>query len=146
MECPVHGTEMYYAWRQDLYACQLRECEYGRGVRVEVLLSAIVPDRIPSTAKEGPHMTMREWAGRAVALTFRSHRPRFPMMLLLSEDTARKLAISLANLKQLHSMGLFPEVEEINLALNYVLVADPESVAAHRRMEASKGMEPSGGH
>lgn len=87
-------------------------------------------------------MTMREWAGRAIALTHRAQRPRFPMMLLMSQESAQKLALALGRLRQTYSMGLLPEVEEIYQALNYVLVADPHSVALHAQMEASKGMDP----
>ena len=63
----------------------------------------------------------------------------------LTEGTARSLALALARLKQT-SVTLPDDCEEILQALNYVLVADPASVAAHRQMEAGKGMTPDGGH
>lgn len=36
-----------------------------------------------------------------------------------------------------------PALVELLAALDYVMVGDPASVAAHRRMEAGKGMDPS---
>jgi hypothetical protein len=62
----------------------------------------------------------------------------------LTERTARDLALVLARLNQT-TIRLPESVEEILTALNYVLVGDPASVAKHKAMEASKGMEPSGG-
>lgn len=63
----------------------------------------------------------------------------------LTNDAARMLALALARLKQT-TISLTPEVEELLTALNYVLVGDPASRAAHARMEAGKGMTPDGGH
>jgi len=63
----------------------------------------------------------------------------------LTEETARQLALTLAKAK-LTYFALPPAMEELLNALNYVLVADPASVAAHRRMEAEKGMTPDGGY
>ncbi len=91
-------------------------------------------------------MTLKQWAGRAVQVMFRDHRSNFPVQISLSEEAARKLALSLGRLRQTYSMGLMPEAEEVYQALNYVLVGDPASVALHAKMEASKGMTPDGGH
>lgn len=90
-------------------------------------------------------MNNKHWDGKTVHFAqVPSPYDRRDFELGMSEDTARKLALGLMKLKQT-TMMLPPEVEEILTALNYVLVGDPASVAAHGRMEASKGMEPSGG-
>lgn len=92
-------------------------------------------------------MESRKWIGKAVAVEPKGLGGIFsnkPLRVDLTEDAARKLALSLARLKQT-TFALQEEVEELLTALNYVLVADPDSVAKHKRMEAGKGMEPSGG-
>lgn len=85
-----------------------------------------------------------EWRGRAVSFASFPGQSHWPARLELTEDAARKLALSLAKLKQT-TLIVPVEVVEILDALNYVLVGDPASVKAHRQMEAGKGMEPSGG-
>jgi hypothetical protein len=59
----------------------------------------------------------------------------------LSAETANQLILAINRLKQT-TITLQPGVEELLTGLTYVMVADPASVAAHRRMEASKGMLP----
>lgn len=90
-------------------------------------------------------MSNRFWDGKTVhfveAVTVNDRRS---FQLGTTERTSRDLALALTKLKQTTLM-LPPSVEEILTALNYVLVADPASVAAHSRMEASKGMEPAFG-
>ena len=90
-------------------------------------------------------MNKKFWDGKTVHF---AHVPdphdRRNHELGLTEDAARKLALCLAKLKQTTLM-VPPEVDEILTALNYVLVGDPASVAAHRQMGVRKGMEPSGG-
>jgi hypothetical protein len=87
----------------------------------------------------------RFWDGKTVHLieTDRVHDNR-SFELALKEQTARDLAMALTRLKQT-TFALQDSVQEALDALNYVLVADPASVAAHRRMEAGKGMEPAAG-
>lgn len=87
-------------------------------------------------------MRHKYWDGKTVHFTdTETLHDRRSFDLAMTGFTARKLAISLARLKQT-TITLPPEVEEILTALNYVLIGDPASEAAHRRMEASKGMEP----
>lgn len=89
----------------------------------------------------------RDWVGKAVSVKppglgeLLSHKP---YTVRLTEAGARNLALSIAKLKQT-TMMVPVEVEELLDALNYVLVGDPHSRAQHQRMEAGKGMEPSGG-
>lgn len=86
------------------------------------------------------------WDGKAVHATdMGPGKDRRRVEVLLTDDAARKLAISLARLKQT-TFGLMDEVEEVLQALNFVTIGDPESRAAHRQMEAGKGMTPDGGH
>lgn len=91
-------------------------------------------------------MNKRFWDGKTVHF---AHAPgpndRRDHELGLTEEAARKLSLALAKLKQTYFLGLEPEVQEVLDSLNYVLVGDPESRAAHRRMEAGKGMTPDGG-
>lgn len=92
-------------------------------------------------------MENKAWDGRAIALSLRSTHPRFPEGVIdiqMGARTAQKLALSMHRLRQTTIM-LPPEVQELVDALDYVLVGDPQSRAAHGRMEAGKGMEPSGG-
>lgn len=89
-------------------------------------------------------MSEREWRGRAVSLGHFPGQSHWPTKVELTEDAARKLALALAKLKQT-TMMVPVEVDEVLDALNYVLVGDPHSRQQHRRMEAGKGMEPSGG-
>jgi len=89
-------------------------------------------------------MNRKFWDGKSVHFTHvPSPHDRRDHELGLTEDAARKLALALGKLTQTSLVP--PEVQEILTALNYTLVGDPASVAAHAKMEASKGMEPSGG-
>lgn len=93
-------------------------------------------------------MTERKWDGKTVAVSYRDTHPRFPAGVVdiqFSEDSARKLALALKRLQQTNLM-LPVEVQELADALDYTLVADPVSVAKHKRMEAGKGMTPDGGY
>ena len=65
----------------------------------------------------------------------------------MTEQTSRDLALALMRLKQTGGAISLPDsVQEIVDALNYVLVGDPASTAAHRALEAGKGMTPDGGY
>lgn len=92
-------------------------------------------------------MTDRKWIGKVVEFEPKGLGGIFsnkPFRMDVTEDAARKLALALAKLKQT-TMMVPVEVDEVLNALNYVLVGDPHSRQEHRRMEAGKGMEPSGG-
>lgn len=89
----------------------------------------------------------RKWSGRAVsfaAVGLASVMTGKDFRADMTEDLARNLALALARLKQT-TFALQPEVQELLDALNYVLVGDPHSQEAHRRMEVGKGMTPDGG-
>ena len=90
-------------------------------------------------------MTDRIWNGRAAFVMGASSTPGKPIGLALTEEAARKTALALLRLKQT-TIPLSGDVQELLDALNYVLVGDPESRAAHRRKEAGKGMTPDGGY
>lgn len=100
---------------------------------------------------DAPRRTRRDsrtWIGRAVGLSAElldDVNVARPVNMAMSSEGARKVALVLSRVKQTYFAGLEPEVQELLDALNYVLVGDPDSRAAHRRMEAGKGMEPSGG-
>ena len=103
-------------------------------------------DNLEPQQKEGP-MKDRQWLGRAVHISrSQAEGSRVPVVIEVSEEAARKLSLSIKRLKQTYAMGLLPEVEELELALDWVLTGDPRSAAEHRRMEASKGMPPDGGY
>ena len=93
-------------------------------------------------------MAEKRWdAGKRLAVAHRDTHPDFPRGVVdiqMPVETARKVALSLMKLRQTTLM-VSPEVVEFLDALNYVLVGDPGSVGAHRRMEAGKGMEPAAG-
>lgn len=65
--------------------------------------------------------------------------------ILLTEKATRTLALALMRLRQT-TIPLPGDVQELLDALNYVTVGDPDSRAAHRRLEAGKGMTPDGGY
>lgn len=95
-------------------------------------------------------MAEKRWdAGNRLAVAHRDTHPSFPAGVIdiqMPAETGRKLALALMRARQTWTGGgPGPEVEELLQALNYVLVGDPASVAAHRRMEAGKGMEPAAG-
>lgn len=87
-----------------------------------------------------------EWDGKAVLVRsgIGELLRRRPVTVELTDEAARKTALALARLKQT-TFALPDEVQELLDALNYVLVGDPGSTGAHRRMEAGKGMTPDGG-
>lgn len=91
----------------------------------------------------------RYWDGRTVhvARTNPEHDRR-DVDLALTRDAAGQLANFIRRQTGLSATfaPLTPELQEILNALDYVLVADPASIAAHRRMEAGKGMTPDGGY
>jgi hypothetical protein len=87
----------------------------------------------------------RYWDGRTVHVTtLNAERERRNVEIALTPDTAGHLANLLRSQTGLGNLlSPLPEgLHELMVALDYVLVADPASVAAHRRMEASKGMDP----
>ena len=85
------------------------------------------------------------WDGKTVhVINMGAGHDRRQVEVSLTNDAARMLALALSRLKQT-TLSLTPEVEELLSALNYVLVGDPASRAAHRVMEAGKGMPPDGG-
>lgn len=62
----------------------------------------------------------------------------------LTPDAARELMLGLGRLRQT-TFPLTPQMEELYTALSYVVGDRPFAVEAHRQMQISKGMEPSGG-
>jgi len=62
----------------------------------------------------------------------------------LTEQAARTIALTLGRLKQT-TLTLPADAQELLTALDFVMVGDPASRAAHRDMEAGKGMTPDGG-
>jgi hypothetical protein len=91
-------------------------------------------------------MSERFWDGKAVHVVDKATRyDQRCVEIGLTPEAARKATLALMKLRQTYvGMGPGPEVEELLTALNYVLVGDPASVAAHQRMEAAKGMDPAG--
>jgi hypothetical protein len=97
---------------------------------------------------------MRTWDGKAVAVSPGGLAGVFsnkPVEIRMTEEGARRLSFALASMAAVRkSQGreqlLLPEVQELLNAINYVFVADPASVEAHRVMEAGKGMTPDGGY
>jgi hypothetical protein len=88
----------------------------------------------------------KNWDGRAVYVR-RSVivQTRQPVTVRLTEETAGSVANALRVLSnQCESQGhkMAPDLRELMLALDYVMVGDPASSREHRRMEASKGMDP----
>ena len=92
----------------------------------------------------------RHWDGKTVHVVQLPSPPgeRRNVEVSLTPETAHQLALLLRGNTGLGSVftPLTDGVQELLNALDYVLVADPASVAAHRRMEAGKGMTPDGGH
>ena len=87
------------------------------------------------------------WDGKTVhVINMGPGQDRRQVEVSLTSDAARKLALVLAKTKQTYFLGLEPEIEKLLTALNYVMVGDPASRAAHRQMEAGKGMTPDGGY
>src|SRR4051812_34977231 len=86
----------------------------------------------------------RYWDGKAVKVCQRSNAYD---LRNVEVGLSRNTAGALANLLRLHNTpgsSMMPDgLHELMVALDYVLVSDPASVAAYRRMEASKGMDPS---
>jgi hypothetical protein len=90
-------------------------------------------------------MESKYWDGKTVHLAHTNpEHDRRSLELALTDQTARDLALALSRLKQT-TFALQDGVQEVLDALNYVLVADPVSVAAHKRMEAGKSMDPAAG-
>jgi hypothetical protein len=88
----------------------------------------------------------RVWEGKEVSVQIAPQiQGRRHIAIGLTDEAARSLALAILRLKQ-GSVGHGASVDELADALNYVLVSDPASVAAHRRMEAGKGMTPDGGY
>jgi hypothetical protein len=90
----------------------------------------------------------RMWDGKSVFVNKHEEVIRQPVKIDLTQETAGALANYLRKSSGLSEIfNPLPEglVELLN-ALDYVLVADPASISAHRRMEAGKGMTPDGGH
>lgn len=92
-----------------------------------------------------PKAPGRSWDGRTVHIVRTNPAyDRREVDVSLTESTARDLALALRRMQQTSLMP--PEsVLELADALDYILVGDPASHAAHRRMEAAKGMTPDGG-
>lgn len=88
-------------------------------------------------------MTGKQWVS-GDRLDIRHYETAKRVTVEMPEDTARKLALALGRLRQTYQVSSPEAIEELYQALNFVLVGDPASVAAHRRMEAGKGMEPAG--
>lgn len=88
----------------------------------------------------------RFWDGKTVHVTtLMTERDRRSVEISLTPQTSGDLSNLLRRVKQEYR-ELQPSMQELLTALDYVLVADPASVAEHRRMEASKGMTPDGGY
>lgn len=95
----------------------------------------------------------RVWNGKAVSVEaggLGSLLSTKPVEIHITEEGVRRVSFALASMAavrkhQGHDQLLLPEVQELLDAINYVFVADPASVEAHRRMEAGKGMTPDGG-
>ena len=86
------------------------------------------------------------WDGRAVHATRTDPaKDRRTVEIALTIDAAGKLALSLNRLRQT-TFALPDEMEEMLDAVNYVILGDEDSIAAHARMEAGKGMTPDGGY
>jgi hypothetical protein len=86
----------------------------------------------------------RHWDGRTVHVTTNTYADRRSVEAGMTPETAGALANLLRSHTGLANLlsPLPDELQELMVALDYVMVADPSSVAAHRRMEASKGMDP----
>jgi hypothetical protein len=88
-------------------------------------------------------MKRRYWDGRTVHVTtLNNHSDHRSVEVALTPESAGHLANVLRILNRPEIAPLSPYLHELMVALDYVLVADPASVAAHRKMEASKGMNP----
>jgi hypothetical protein len=89
--------------------------------------------------------TNRTWFGREVIVMVDTiTNPRRPIGIALTEEAADSLLSALT--KGAMSYALFDsEVNEIRTALEYVLKGTERAKQDHDRMEAGKGMEPSGG-
>jgi hypothetical protein len=89
----------------------------------------------------------RTWDGRVAYVSRRPVKRHLSVNVELTTSNAHDLALVLRRLKGKPGEQSFltAGLEELMQALDFVLVADPASAAAHRQMEASKGMEPSGG-
>jgi hypothetical protein len=86
------------------------------------------------------------WNGRDVTVNNGGSMPGSKSVFITATpEAARMLALSLSRLQQT-TIPLMPEMEELLNALNFTLVGDPASRAAHRRMETAKGMTPDGGY
>jgi hypothetical protein len=86
-------------------------------------------------------MSREFWRGRKVNVSRTGWRGHKGIQIELPESAASELALFL---KERGLGRIFsPEVlNELETALDFILVGDPASVAAHKRMEASKGMDP----
>jgi hypothetical protein len=86
-------------------------------------------------------------AGQRMAVAYR-HRHSYHELGVIDIQMPKRagadLALALMKLKQT-TMLLPASIGELLHALNFVLVGDPASVAAHKAMEAGKGMEPAAG-
>jgi hypothetical protein len=88
----------------------------------------------------------RVWDGKEVSVQIAPQiQGRRHIAIGLTDEAARHLVHTLRRLEQTY-VDTMPGAVELRSALDYVLVADPASVAAHRRMEAGKGMTPDGGY
>lgn len=158
MTCPEHGTEMYYSWSADLYACQDSDCRYAKGVESGVLVEAwnlktadshngIGSDRVEPQQKGANMKPQRRWDGKAVIVSKASGVPEGikPIGVYLTEKAARTVALSLDRLKQTF-ITLPEEVQELLTAIDYVTLGDENSTQLHDAMNVGKGMTPDGGY
>lgn len=89
----------------------------------------------------------RFWDGKTVHVIELPDPDRRNVEIAVTPETAHQLALVLRQANGIGNPIVLPEgVAELMTALDYVLVADPVSVAAHKRMEAGKGMTPDGGY
>jgi len=88
----------------------------------------------------------RFWDGKSVHIVIdATQHDRRSVEIGLTPEAAGEVANCLRSLTALGQPSLPDRVQELLQALDYVLVADPASVAAHRQMQAGKGMEPASG-
>jgi len=94
-----------------------------------------------------PQENHRFWDGRTVHITQdASPRDRRKVEVGLTPNTASELALTLRQAQGIDNpIQLTAGLVELLSALDYVLVGDPASVAAHRRMNDFKGMDPAAG-